>query len=57
MKNPDNEYPTHEQIEEMFLAYKRDGQNGIREVLRKRRQEREDALAGNQTSSDSHTAE
>ena len=53
MKKPDNEYPTHEQIEEMFLAYKRDGKNGIRQVLRKREQEREAALAGDQTSSDS----
>ena len=35
------EYPTHQQIEECFAAYKKDGQKGILEFLKKQRAERE----------------
>jgi hypothetical protein len=31
------EYPTHEQIEKCFEAYKKDGQTGILEFLKKQR--------------------
>lgn len=50
MKELDNEYPTPEQIEEMFLAYQQDGKDGISRVLRKRVQEREAARKRDQSS-------
>jgi hypothetical protein len=42
-ENHDNEYPTDEQIREMFEAWKSNGGEGIKKVLEKRRREREDA--------------
>jgi hypothetical protein len=42
-----SEYPTNEQIEEMFIAWKKDGKAGIRAVLQKRQREREEAEAEN----------
>ena len=42
-KRDESEYPTKEQISEMFEAWKKDGKTGIMEVLAKRRKEREDA--------------
>ncbi len=45
--NLDSEYPTEEQIEEMFMAWKKDGKKGIVEVMRKRVKEREEAEADN----------
>lgn len=45
MENFDSEYPTNEQMEEMFMAWKRDGKSGIMQVLQKLRQERQEAEA------------
>lgn len=57
MMDLDSEYPTPEQIEEMFLAYKHEGKDGILRVLRKRREERLVALAQIQPSQHSRKAE
>jgi hypothetical protein len=35
----ESDYPTAEQIKEMFEAWKRNRESGIREVLQKRREE------------------
>jgi hypothetical protein len=42
---PMEKYPTDEQIEEMFTAWKNDGKTGIAEVLRMRRRERKESEA------------
>lgn len=41
-------YPTNEQIEEMWNAWKAYGEEGIKEVLEKRRQEREHSKSANE---------
>jgi hypothetical protein len=45
MEGWESEYPTDEQIEEMFMAWEKDGEAGILGILRKRRQEREESEA------------
>ena len=45
MERLGSEYPTDEQIEEMFTAWEKNGENGILEILRKRRREREESEA------------
>jgi len=45
MERLESEYPTNEQIEEMFMAWEKDGEAGISEVLRKRRRERKESEA------------
>jgi hypothetical protein len=42
MEGWESEYPTDEQIEEMFMAWEKDGEAGILGILRKRRHEREE---------------
>lgn len=45
MERLESEYPTDEQIEEMFTAWEKDGKTGILKILRKRRREREESEA------------
>lgn len=40
-RKPDDDYPTREQIAEVVEAFRRNGNQGILEVLKKRRAERE----------------
>lgn len=42
-----SDYPTEEQMREMYEAYKSGKPGAIEEVLRKRQQERKDAEAAN----------
>jgi hypothetical protein len=41
MGNLDSEYPTDQQVEESFKAYKKDGEKGVLEFLKEQRRKRE----------------